>query len=46
MVALSESAGVIIQMMPEASEKAIQAVETLSENLKPLKELMGESIEC
>lgn len=45
MVALSESAGVIIQMMPEASEKAIQAVETLSENLKPLKELMGESID-
>lgn len=43
MVALSESAGVIIQMMPEASEKAIQAVETLSENLKPLKELMNES---
>ena len=44
MVALSESAGVIIQMMPEASEKAIQAVETLSKDLKPLKEL-GESID-
>lgn len=43
MVALSESAGVIIQMMPEASEKAIQAVETLSKDLKPLKELMRES---
>lgn len=38
MVALSESAGVIIQMMPEASEKAIEAVETLSKDLKPLKE--------
>ena len=45
MVALSESAGVIIQMMPEASEKAIDAVETLSTDLKPLKELMGESID-
>ena len=45
MVALSESAGVIIQMMPEASEKAIQAVETLSKDLKPLKELMRESID-
>lgn len=45
MVALSESAGVIIQMMPEASENAIEAVETLSKDLKPLKELMGESID-
>ena len=45
MVALSESAGVIIQMMPEASEKAIQAVEALSKDLKPLKELMRESID-
>ena len=45
MVALSESAGVIIQMMPEASEKVIEAVETLSKDLKPLKELMGESID-
>lgn len=45
MVALSESAGVIIQMMPEASEKAIEAVETLSKDLKPIKELMGESID-
>lgn len=45
MVALSESAGVIIQMMPEASEKAIQAVETLSKDLKPLKELMRENID-
>ena len=45
MVALSESAGVIIQMMPEASEKAIEAVETLSKDLKPLKELMRESID-
>lgn len=45
MVALSESAGVIIQMLPEASEEAIQAIENLSRNLKPLKELMRESID-
>lgn len=45
MVALSESAGVIIQMLPEASEEATQAIENLSRNLKPLKELMRESID-